>query len=139
VYQDEALVMRLDAQNIPLSSSSMPSLTAAMLEALEVQPGKKTLEIGTGTGYNAALLSHLTGDPRLVTTIELDPDLASQAAQILQELVGPVKVLVGNGYHVAAEQHYERMIATASAPGIPPRGIANWQSGGDWSCLCWGV
>ena len=119
IYRDEALVTLLDTQNIPISSSSMPSLMAAMLEALDVQPGNTILEIGTGTGYNAALLSQLTGDPRLLTTIELDRNLANQAEQILHAMVGPVNVIVGNGYTAITERSYNRIIATASAPCVP--------------------
>ena len=103
---------------------------AAMLEALAVQPGNTTLEIGTGTGYNAALLSQLTGDPRLVTTIELSRDLAAQAEQILHEMVGPINVIAGNGYAVAAEQSYDRIIATASAPSVPHSWYRQLKGGG---------
>ncbi len=130
IYQDEALVTLLDAQNIPISSSSQPSLMAAMLEALDVQPGNTTLEIGTGTGYNAALLSQLTGDPRLVTTIEMNRDLVTQAEQILHEIVGPVTVIAGNGYAIAAEQSYDRIIATASAPRVPHSWYRQLSGGG---------
>ena len=56
VSHDRPLVTHLDAAGVPDSSSSQPSLMAAMLEALDVQPGMRVFEIGTGTGYNAALL-----------------------------------------------------------------------------------
>jgi protein-L-isoaspartate O-methyltransferase len=56
IYQDHALTTAINTHQFPVSSSSQPSVMAAMLEALEVQPGQRILEIGTGTGYNAALL-----------------------------------------------------------------------------------
>lgn len=130
IYQDEALVTLLDAQHIPISSSSMPSLMATMLEELDVHPGMRVFEVGTGTGYNAALLSHLTDDPRLVTSIDVDCDLASQAEQVLHACVGPVKVLVGDGYCLREEQCSERIIATASSPGIPSAWYRQLSGGG---------
>ncbi len=63
VYRDQALVTRRDARGVPTSSSSQPSLMAAMLEALALEPGQRVLELGTGTGYHAALLSTLWTGP----------------------------------------------------------------------------
>ncbi len=79
------------------------------------------LEIGTGTGYNAGLLAQLTGDPSSVTTVEIDEDLAARAENVLHSLVGPVRVLRGDGALEIYAQ-YDRVIATASAPGI----LCNW-------------
>src|SRR5437016_1775132 len=61
VYRDEAFVTKKDSRGMPLSSSSQPALMAQMLDLLQLQPGQRVLEIGAGTGYNAALLSHLVG------------------------------------------------------------------------------
>ncbi|MGI9004088.1 MAG: hypothetical protein ACR2GH_20975 [Pseudonocardia sp.] len=58
----------------PTCSSTQPSLMASMLEALDTEPGQRVLEIGTGTGYNAALLAHRLGDTN-VTTVDVDADL----------------------------------------------------------------
>ncbi|MGH3925294.1 MAG: hypothetical protein ACRDTT_20945, partial [Pseudonocardiaceae bacterium] len=55
------------------SSASQPNVVALMLNALDTQPGMRVLEIGTATGYNAALLAHRLG-PRNVTSVEIDPD-----------------------------------------------------------------
>ena len=60
VYRDEAIPTKL-ADGIPISSSSQPAIMAIMLEQLDVQPGHNVLEIGAGTGYNAALLAYLAG------------------------------------------------------------------------------
>src|SRR5579864_7686138 len=67
IYQDDALTTMVNRYHLPISSSSQPSIMASMLEALAVQPGQRILEIGTGTGYNAALLAALTQDPTQVT------------------------------------------------------------------------
>jgi protein-L-isoaspartate O-methyltransferase len=119
IYQDEALVTLLDERGFPISSSSQPSIMATMLEALDVRSGMRVLEIGTGTGYNAALLARLTGDAELVTTIDIDPHLARQAECALHEIVGPLKVLVGNGTLVQGLERMDRIIVTTSVISIP--------------------
>lgn len=126
VYQDTALVTKLDGRGMPLSSSSQPSVMAWMLEALEIQPGMSVLEIGTGTGYNAALLARLTGDPTRVTTIEIDPELTAQARLPIEETTGPGMIIVtGDGKRGMPEYGpYDRIIATASAFPVPPAWIA---------------
>ncbi|MCD5416447.1 hypothetical protein LR032_05055, partial [Candidatus Bipolaricaulota bacterium] len=69
-----------------------------MLELLELRPGMRGLEIGAGTGYNAALLAELAGDPLLVTTVEAQPEVAEQAHVNLQrEGCGGVRVLACDG------------------------------------------
>ena len=60
-YADDAVVTKVDADGRPISSSSQPAIMALMLEQLGVEPGHRVLEIGAGTGYNAALLAHLAG------------------------------------------------------------------------------
>jgi protein-L-isoaspartate(D-aspartate) O-methyltransferase len=120
MYQDEPLVTKLDERQWPISSSSAPSVMVRMLEALDVQPGHRVLEIGTGTGYNAALLARLAKHPADVTTIELDGALAEQAARALSLVVGPVEVRAKDG-RMGEEAHapYDRIIVTASAGYIP--------------------
>ena len=120
IYQDEPLITKLDERKWPVSSSSAPSVMTRMLEALEIQPGNRVLEIGTGTGYNAALIAQLVGDPDLVTTVELDATMAERAERILQTVVGPVCVRAGDGRSgEESRAPYHRIIATASAGYIP--------------------
>nr|BBH92980.1 O-methyltransferase [Thermogemmatispora argillosa] len=122
VYRDQALVTRVDEKGRPLSSSSMPSIMAAMLEALAVQPGMHVLEIGTGTGYNAALLAELVAPGGQVVTLDIDAELTTLATERLR-LAGygrRVQVVTADGlqgYPPAAP--YERIIATGSYPRIP--------------------
>lgn len=97
VYRNDAIVTRRDERGTPLSSSSQPSIMAAMLEALALEPGHRVLEVGTGTGYNAALLAELVGPAGRVTSVELDPDLATRAAAALAEGSHRVHVVVGDG------------------------------------------
>jgi protein-L-isoaspartate O-methyltransferase len=81
VYSNAALFILPDGR----SSSSMPSLMTRMLEALDIRDGHKVLEIGTGSGYNAALLCHRLGDDR-VYSVELEPGLVELARARLAAL-----------------------------------------------------
>jgi len=61
-YQDASVMTKSDADGLPVSAGTQPALMAVMLDQLGVAPGQRVLEIGTGTGYKAALLAHLVGD-----------------------------------------------------------------------------
>ncbi len=119
IYQDRSLITQI-TDDIPTSSSSMPSVMAQMLEALDLQVGQRVLEIGTGTGYNAAILAELVEDPALVTTVDLDGDLVDRARQILQQVVGQVYVDAHDGsLGEASRAPYDRIIVTASVSPLP--------------------
>ena len=79
-YRNEAIVTRRDADGQPTSSSSQPTIMAYMLDQLGVAAGQRVLEIGAGTGYNAALLQQLVGAGGRVVTVDLDADVAREAA-----------------------------------------------------------
>ncbi len=132
VYRNASLVTKIDERSWPVSSSSLPSIMATMLEALDVQPGQRVLEIGTGSGYNAALLATLTGTPEQVVTIERDATLAAQARHTLEEVIGPgVTVVVGDGAAGwPAGAPYDRIIATASAATLPMAWMKQLDIGG---------
>ena len=121
VYRNQSLVTKLDQRHWPVSSSSQPAVMAKMLEALDVQPGQRVLEIGTGSGYNAALLATLTGEGSQVVTIERDAALAATAKTALERVLGSgVTVIVGDGVMGwPPSAPYDRIIATASAPTLP--------------------
>lgn len=61
VYSDEAIATKV-SNGQAISSSSQPAIMAIILEQLELEPGRRVLEIGAGTGYNAALMAHIVGD-----------------------------------------------------------------------------
>jgi protein-L-isoaspartate(D-aspartate) O-methyltransferase len=131
VYTDEALTVQLtpapdlvDPAGAPTSSSSMPTVMAGMLEALDLQPGHRVLEIGTGTGYNAALLCQRVGAHN-VASVELDPALADAARRALADLGLHPRVHTADGAAgLAAVAPFDRIIATASTNHIPPAWIA---------------
>jgi protein-L-isoaspartate(D-aspartate) O-methyltransferase len=120
IYQDKPLVLLSSEKNQAISSSSAPTVMALMLEALQIEPGMRVLEIGTGSGYNAALSAFLVGNPNLVTTIELERNLAAQAERALHESIGDIMIQMGDGrLGVARYAPYDRIISTASSPSLP--------------------
>ena len=82
-YADRAVTIKWDGQGLPISSASQPAMVAQMLEQLDAGDGDHVLEIGTATGYNAALLAELVGPSGLVVTVEIEEDLADRARQSL--------------------------------------------------------
>lgn len=119
-YSRKPVVTQRAADGMSTSSASSPNLVAQMLEQLQAEPGNKVLEIGTATGYNAALTAFLTSPAGKVVTIEFDGDLATQAQANLRDAGYPgVQVIPGDGalgYRPAAP--YDRIIVTAEATDI---------------------
>jgi protein-L-isoaspartate(D-aspartate) O-methyltransferase len=120
VYSDEVFVTKRDARGLPLSSSSQPAMMAEMLELLDLRPGQRVLEIGAGTGYNAALLANIVGPAGRVDSIDIDPETARRARRALREGGFRVAVSVGDGRAgLARRAPYDRIIVTASTAEIP--------------------
>jgi protein-L-isoaspartate(D-aspartate) O-methyltransferase len=112
------------------SSASQPDVVALMLAVLEAQPGMRVLEIGTGTGYNAALLAHRLGTSN-VTSIEIDPEIADHARAALTTAGCPVTVITDNGAHgYPPGEPYDRIIATAAVQQVPYPWVAQTRPGG---------
>lgn len=113
------------------SSASQPSIVADMLVALQAEPGMTVLEVGTGTGYNAALLAHRVGQENVVT-VEIDPEVADHARDALDATgFGKVTVITADGaqgYPVNAP--YDRVIVTAGVTTIPYAWVAQTAPGG---------
>jgi protein-L-isoaspartate(D-aspartate) O-methyltransferase len=120
VYRDKAIPTKFGAQGIPLSSSSQPAIMALMLEQLELEEGMRVLEVGAGTGYNAALLSLLVGKRGRVVTVDVDADIAADARRALREGGYRVRVVHADGRAgFPADAPYDRIIVTASADTVP--------------------
>ncbi|WP_019631933.1 protein-L-isoaspartate O-methyltransferase family protein [Actinomadura atramentaria] len=134
VAADDAVITQIyhDRNGIafPSSSSSAPFLMRAMINALELEPGMKVLEIGAGTGYNAALLADAGAE---VVTIEIDAALAAAASAALDGagFADRVTVLTGDGED-GAPRHapFDRVIVTAAARTIPYRWVEQTRDGG---------
>ncbi|MFG2312921.1 methyltransferase domain-containing protein [Streptomyces sp. NPDC048566] len=119
VYSDAALTIQLDDQGVPNSSSSQPSVMLAMLDALEVGDGHRVLELGTGTGYNTALLCHRLGQDR-VTTVDIDSGLVeAAAARLLRAGFAPTMVVGDGARGYPGNAPYDRIIATVGLHAIP--------------------
>jgi protein-L-isoaspartate(D-aspartate) O-methyltransferase len=121
-YAEQAVITHTFPDGTHLSCASGPTVVAAMLNALDVQPGHRILEIGAGTGYNAALLATLTGPGGTVTTIDISPDVTAAARRNVDATgFDRVMVLTGDGA-LGAPEHgpYDRIIVTVGAWDIPP-------------------
>lgn len=144
IYSDSVLVTQLDGDvtcwkkareqgpidGIPTSSSSMPSIMSIMLEELRISDEATVLEVGTGTGYNAALLCERLGDG-MVSTVDVDATLVLAARD----------ALAACGYHPACEvadgaggmpsrAPFDRVLFTCSVSRIPPAVIRQTRAGG---------
>ena len=108
---------------------SQPYIVALMTDLARAEPGHKVLEVGTGSGYQAAVMAHLA---QAVYTIEIVEPLGLQAMQRLRELgYDKVQVRLGDGYHGWAEHApYDAILVTAAASHIPPPLIRQLKAGG---------
>lgn len=111
---------------------SAPSIVGTMTRALDVKEGQKILEVGSGSGWQAAILGHLVGATGTVYTIERIPSLLEMAkANIAKVGLTNIKFILGDGtlgYREAAP--YDRIIVTAGAPAIPPPLLEQLKRGG---------
>jgi protein-L-isoaspartate(D-aspartate) O-methyltransferase len=122
VYSNRAFVTKKDARGLPVSSSSEPAIMARMLELLDLAPGMRVLEIGAGTGYNAALLKCLVGDRGRVITIDVDPETATGARAGLRRARYAARVVSGDGWQGWKKAApYDRIIVTASHTEVSKR------------------
>ncbi|MGW5862091.1 methyltransferase domain-containing protein [Streptomyces sp. NPDC055239] len=128
-YADAPLATRVRDGEL-ISSSSQPSLMAKMLDELDLRDGDcDVLEIGAGTGYNAALLAHRLGDEH-VTTVDLDPEITESARRHLTAAGYHPAVVTGDGAAGCAEHApYDRIIATCTLNSVPRPWLAQSRPG----------
>jgi methyltransferase of ATP-grasp peptide maturase system len=120
----------LDAQGAATSSSSAPALMASMLQALQVRPGSSVLEIGTGTGCNAALLCHRSGSGS-VSSVDVDEHLVAMARARLDGLGYRPHVHARDGLlGWPARGPFDRILATVAVPRIPSAWLEQTKPGG---------
>jgi protein-L-isoaspartate(D-aspartate) O-methyltransferase len=134
IYSDRVLATRLSedggaGSGVPISSSSQPSLMAQMLEDLQLRPGLRFLEIGSGTGYNAALVAHVIGS---LVSIEVDRRILAEAEAHVRGFTGR-RVAFHHadgrlGYPPAAP--YDRLLVTAAARDLESAWLDQLASGG---------
>ncbi|MDQ2741700.1 MAG: methyltransferase, FxLD system [Chloroflexota bacterium] len=131
VYKDEAIATK-KRDGLAISSSSQPAVMAIMLEQLGLQRGDHVLEIGAGTGYNAALMAHIVGPKGHVIAVDLDQDIVENAhAHLTAAGCTDVQVVCGDGvlgYPEAAP--YDRIILTVGAWDIAAAWVEQLRPGG---------
>lgn len=120
-YQDEAVATKWQ-DGVTISSASQPAMMAIMLEQLEVRPGHRVLEVGTGTGYNAALLAELVAPGGAVVAVDIDDDLTRGAADHLRSAGAEAVTLATRdgalGYPELAP--YDRVVLTVGSWDVQP-------------------
>lgn len=122
IYTNATLVTHLDPATmrtvadswvgVPSSSSTAPGLMVRMLEAFDIAADHTVLEIGTGTGYNAALIAHRLQNAEQLTTADIDPELSSTARDRLQTRGHNPSVLTCDASEYQWPRAYDRVIAT---------------------------
>jgi protein-L-isoaspartate(D-aspartate) O-methyltransferase len=131
-YRDEAFVIKCGPDGLPVSSSSQPAMMAIMLDQLGLEPGHRVLEIGTGSGYNAAVMSAVVGPAGQVVSIDIDPELIDRSrASLAAAGYDRVTLLCadgGFGYPPGAP--FDRIIVTAGAWDIAPAWLEQVVPGG---------
>jgi len=127
IASTQPIITQLDDGATPLttlkgsytSSSSSPATVADLLNHLAPEPGMRVLEIGTGTGWTAGLLSHLVGDEN-VTSIEVDATVAEQAGKNLAAAEHQPALLVGDGAKGCPDRApYDRVHVTCGIRHVP--------------------
>ncbi|MBI4983673.1 protein-L-isoaspartate(D-aspartate) O-methyltransferase [Candidatus Woesearchaeota archaeon] len=130
-------LVHLAYENIPLpigseQTISQPYTVAFMIQLLDIQPGDKILEVGAGSGYNAAVMSQLVGDKGEIFSLEIVEELVRQAKSNLKKAgIRSVQVIHANGYNgYVKEAPFDKIIVTAGAPEIPPPLVEQLKEGG---------
>lgn len=142
IYTDRTLITQLDGRTrpedvadgtvagSPSSSSTLPSLVLRMWQQLEVTPGQRVLEIGTGTGYSTALGAHRLGDAGL-TSVEYDPVVGGAAAAAIEAAGYAPRLIIGDGLRGDPDGGaYDRLIATCAVRYLPMAWLHQVKPGG---------
>jgi protein-L-isoaspartate(D-aspartate) O-methyltransferase len=131
IYSDVAVITRVVGDR-GTSSASQPTLVAQMLHLLDLHPGMRVLEIGAGTGYHAALIASVVGDPGSVTTLDVQADVVEQARRGLARAgLSGVTVLCRDGADGAPEAApVDRIVATVGLPHVSPAWAEQLAPGG---------
>jgi len=121
LYADHPLILCGDDDNHVVSTISQPSFVLRMLDLLHCEPGHTVFELGTGSGWNAALLGHLVGPTGHVCSMEIIPELAQTAAETISTLgISNVHVIAGDaGEGCLARAPYDRVAFTAGTYDLP--------------------
>ncbi|WP_325039262.1 methyltransferase domain-containing protein [Kribbella sp.] len=114
---------------LPTSSSTLPGLIVRMLHLLDPDEQDHVLDVGTGSGYSAALLAHRLGDVQ-VTSVDVDPYLVDVARERLAGFGRTPHLEVADATGALPDTHYDRIIATVSVRPVPPTWLEALRPGG---------
>jgi protein-L-isoaspartate(D-aspartate) O-methyltransferase len=130
-YADEAVAVQT-VDGVTTSSASQPSMMAIMLRQLNLHPGHRVLEIGAGTGYNAALMRRIVGPSGRVVAVDIDAELVDGAAQHLAAAgVDGVELICADGaLGHAPGAPYDRIVLTVGSGDVRPEWVAQLATGG---------
>ena len=131
VYADASVITKTIGVT-PVSSSTSPSLMALMLDILDLKSGQKVLEIGTGTGYNAAILAEIIGNQENVYSLDIDKETVIEATKNLNNAgYQKINLFCRDGAKGWPEKiKFDRIIFTASVKKIPLKVIDQLKVGG---------
>ncbi|MGW4034520.1 methyltransferase, FxLD system [Streptomyces sp. NPDC004838] len=131
-YANEPVYTKHDGDGTRISAASQPAIVAMMLEQLRLEPGHRVLEVGAGTGYNAALMAAIVGENGHVTTIDVDDDLVDDARKHLAAagITGVDVVLADGALGHPDAAPYDRIIATVGAFETPTPWLEQLAPGG---------
>lgn len=120
IYSDKVIYTKVNKNYELLSSSTSPNIMAQMLEKLQLKVGEKILEIGTGTGYNAALIGNIVGEKGMVITIDIEEDVIRHATEKFSNInYSWVKAVEGDGFDGYENMgKYDKIMLTVGTWGI---------------------
>jgi methyltransferase of FxLD system len=130
-YRDEVVPVKYENQE-PVSTLSQPSAIVTMLEQLELASGLRVLEVGAGTGYNAALLAELVEADELVSAIDLDDDLTARARRALDATGhAGLRIVTGDGFYGLPQRApFDRIELSVATRIISPHWVEQLVEGG---------
>lgn len=131
-YEDVSVPLKTNTSGVVTASASQPTMMAIMLDQLHLKAGDNVLEIGTASGYNAAIMQYLVGDSGRVTSVEIDKDLADAAERnLIRANMGQVKIVHADGASgYAPRAAYDRILATVGVWDIPPMWVKQLKDNG---------
>ena len=132
VYEDAAITVKTGELGATISSSSQPGIMAVMLEQLRLETGLRVLEVGAGTGYNAAVIAWLVRPDGHVMSLDIDEDLCARArAGLASAGTGGAEVVCADGAEGwPSGAPYDRIIVTAGARDLSPAWRDQLREGG---------